>query len=82
MSMLQHRIRANEERYRLPQNRQTSVFKIKKHDYDKLEQLTIRMGHENYYARKGFLPLTDMCRDLDDNFLTDEKEVFNRWKGW
>ena len=88
--MLQHRTRRNVERYRRARNRQNSVLRRKKRqqedrDREAMEELYQANDTRKFYeklnsSRKGYVPQADMCRDLDDNLLTDECEVIERWK--
>jgi Reverse transcriptase (RNA-dependent DNA polymerase) len=88
--MLQHRTRANVERYRQARNRQNSVFRRKKRqqeerDREAMEELYRANDTRKFYeklnrSRKGYVPQADMCRDLEGNLLTNECEVIERWK--
>lgn len=89
-SMLRHRTRANEERYRLARNRQNSIFRRKKRqqedrDREAMEHLYHVNDKRKFYkkvnlSRKGYVPQADMCRDLSGSLLTNECDVIERWK--
>ena len=88
--MLQHRTRANVERYKHARNRQNSILRRKKRqqeerDREAMEQLYRVNDTRKFYeklnsSRKGYVPQADMCRDLEGNLLTNECEVIERWK--
>ncbi|XP_058463637.1 uncharacterized protein LOC131437952 [Malaya genurostris] len=88
--MLQHRTRANEERYRQARNRQNTVFRSKKRnqedqDREAMEQLYRANDTRKFYekvnrSRRGYTPQAEMCRDTSGNLLTNEREVIDRWK--
>ena len=87
--MLQHRTRANVDRYKQARNRQNSVLRRKKRqqedrDRKAMEELYRVNDTRKFYeklnrSRKGNVPQADMCWDLSGNLLTNECEVIERW---
>lgn len=79
--MLQHRTRANEERYRRARNQQNSVFRRKKRlqedqDREAMELLFRANDTRKFYekvnrSRKGYVPQADMCREENGDLLTN-----------
>ena len=88
--MLQHRTRANVDRYKQARNRQNSVLRRKKRqqedrDREAMEELYRVNDTRKFYeklnrSRKGYVPQADMCWDLNGNLLTNECEVIERWR--
>ena len=75
--------RQNVERYKQKRKQQTRIFQDKKRRLeDEMEQLYRSQETRKFYkklkaSRKGFMPQADMCRGVDGNLLTDEREVIN-----
>ncbi|XP_062534781.1 uncharacterized protein LOC134203956 [Armigeres subalbatus] len=88
--LLQHRTRANEARYKRARNRQNSIFRRKKRqqedrDREETEELYRANNARKFYeklnrSRKGHVPQPDMCKDINGNLLTNEREVIQRWR--
>ena len=88
--ILRHETRQNVEIYRRLRKQQTLLFQAKQCRFEEsdeqvLEQLAQSGNTSLFYRRlkeerSGFAPKTAMCRVADENLLTDEREVIERWK--
>ncbi|XP_055525667.1 uncharacterized protein LOC129718677 [Wyeomyia smithii] len=82
--------RENAAKYRRARNELTTILRRKKRqqedrDREELEQLfraneTRKFFEKVNQSRKGYTPSPDMCRDVEGNLITSEREVVDMWQ--
>ncbi|XP_052895574.1 uncharacterized protein LOC128302755 [Anopheles moucheti] len=88
--MLQRETRQNVENYKRLRRQQTRLFQEKKRSFEEsdehlMQQLSQSGETRQFYrmlnaARSGFTPMIAMCRNVEGDILSDEREVIDRWK--